>query len=87
MSSKMRAEVDASFPGYMIHESAAWSDTLNKWVFLPRRISSEQYNDTKDEKVRRFGCWGVGGAKIYLCQLTVCLPLTWSVLAMLTGGS
>ena len=57
----MRAEVDASFPGYMIHESAAWSDTLNKWVFLPRRISSEQYNDTKDEKVQ----WG----RVQRCQL------------------
>ena len=57
-SSKMRKAVDASFPGYMIHESAAWSDTLNKWIFLPRRISSETYNDIKDERVR----WGgVGG--------------------------
>lgn len=47
----MREEVGASFPGYMIHESGAWSDALQKWVFMPRRISSEQYNDVKDEKV------------------------------------
>lgn len=51
MSSKLRESVDATFPGYMIHESAAWSDALNKWVFLPRRISSEQYDDVRDEKV------------------------------------
>lgn len=48
---KLRAEVGASFPGYMIHESAAWSDALHKWVFLPRRISDEAYDDMKDEKV------------------------------------
>lgn len=52
LSSKLRENVDATFPGYMIHESAAWSDALNKWVFLPRRISSEQYDDVRDEKVQ-----------------------------------
>ncbi|CAN0128549.1 unnamed protein product [Pylaiella littoralis] len=48
---KLREAVGATFPGYMIHESAAWSETLKKWVFLPRRISSEQYDDAKDEKM------------------------------------
>lgn len=50
----MREAVDAEFPGYMIHESGAWSDLLQKWVFLPRRISSEAYDDVKDEQVRSF---------------------------------
>ncbi|CAM9939331.1 unnamed protein product [Ectocarpus sp. 12 AP-2014] len=47
----LRDKVGATFPGYMIHESAAWSDALNKWVFLPRRISSEKYDDVRDEKM------------------------------------
>lgn len=47
---KLRAEAGASFPGYMIHESAAWSDVLEKWVFLPRRLSDEAYDDMKDEQ-------------------------------------
>jgi len=38
------------FPGYVIHESAGWSDKLKKWMFLPRRASTEQYDDKTDEK-------------------------------------
>ncbi len=34
----------------MIHESAAWSDILQKWMFLPRRASKEQYNERTDER-------------------------------------
>ncbi|XP_077384050.1 soluble calcium-activated nucleotidase 1 [Festucalex cinctus] len=37
-------------PGYLIHESAAWSDTLQRWFFLPRRASSERYEETADER-------------------------------------
>lgn len=36
--------------GYLIHESAAWSDTLQRWFFLPRRASNEQYEETADER-------------------------------------
>ncbi|KAJ8682482.1 hypothetical protein QAD02_018274 [Eretmocerus hayati] len=36
-------------PGYMVHESGAWSDVHKKWFFLPRRCSKERYNATKDE--------------------------------------
>lgn len=36
--------------GYMIHESAAWSDTLQRWFFLPRRASKERYEETADER-------------------------------------
>lgn len=35
----------------MIHESGAWSDIHQKWFFLPRRCSKEQYNETKDESM------------------------------------
>lgn len=37
-------------PGYFIHESAAWSDTLQRWFFLPRRASHERYTETEDER-------------------------------------
>lgn len=33
----------------MIHESGAWSDIHNRWFFLPRRCSRDQYNETRDE--------------------------------------
>ncbi|XP_057218293.1 soluble calcium-activated nucleotidase 1b [Triplophysa rosa] len=37
-------------PGYLIHESAAWSERLQRWFFLPRRASSERYEETADER-------------------------------------
>ncbi|XP_073350358.1 soluble calcium-activated nucleotidase 1 isoform X1 [Pagrus major] len=37
-------------PGYLIHESAAWSDSLQRWFFLPRRASKERYDETSDER-------------------------------------
>ncbi|XP_066585218.1 soluble calcium-activated nucleotidase 1 [Prorops nasuta] len=46
---KLRQILDIEFPGYMIHESAAWSDIHRNWFFLPRRCSKERYNETKDE--------------------------------------
>ncbi|XP_034646171.1 soluble calcium-activated nucleotidase 1 [Trachemys scripta elegans] len=36
-------------PGYLIHESAAWSETLQRWFFLPRRASQERYDEKADE--------------------------------------
>lgn len=36
--------------GYIIHESAVWSDFHRKWFFLPRRASTEKYNDKEDER-------------------------------------
>lgn len=46
---KLRQAIGIEFPGYMIHESGEWSNVLKKWIFLPRRCSKEQYNETKDE--------------------------------------
>lgn len=37
-------------PGYLIHESACWSDTLQRWFFLPRRASHERYSEKADER-------------------------------------
>ncbi|XP_028266964.1 soluble calcium-activated nucleotidase 1 isoform X2 [Parambassis ranga] len=47
-SMKTAAGIDP--PGYFIHESAAWSDTLQRWFFLPRRASKERYEETADER-------------------------------------
>lgn len=46
---KLRSALSISWPGYMIHESGVWSPSHRKWYFLPRRLSKEKYNDTKDE--------------------------------------
>ena len=34
----------------MIHESGVWSDIHQSWFFLPRRASTETYDETADEK-------------------------------------
>ncbi|XP_068007394.1 soluble calcium-activated nucleotidase 1 isoform X2 [Melanerpes formicivorus] len=36
--------------GYLIHESASWSDTLQRWFFLPRRASHQRYDEQADER-------------------------------------
>ncbi|XP_058804888.1 soluble calcium-activated nucleotidase 1 isoform X2 [Phymastichus coffea] len=46
---RLREALNIEFPGYMIHESGAWSAIHHKWFFLPRRCSKEQYNETTDE--------------------------------------
>ena len=61
----LRHALDMPAPGYVIHESAAWSDVHNKsgsahlyytasrmarWFFLPRRASKHKYDDVEDEK-------------------------------------
>lgn len=49
----IRKSIGIEFPGYMIHESGAWSDVHRRWFFLPRRCSRERYNETRDEHM---GC-------------------------------
>ncbi|XP_075626758.1 soluble calcium-activated nucleotidase 1 isoform X1 [Balearica regulorum gibbericeps] len=46
----LRAAAGIRPPGYLIHESASWSDTLQRWFFLPRRASHERYNEKADER-------------------------------------
>lgn len=41
----VRAALGASPPGYCIHEAILWSSYMNKWVFLPRRISADAYDE------------------------------------------
>lgn len=45
----IRKAANVHFPGYMIHESCAWSQIHRRWFFLPRRSSQKQYNDNDDE--------------------------------------
>jgi soluble calcium-activated nucleotidase 1 len=49
--SKLRAATGTSYPGYMIHEAVNWSSARNSWVILPRRVSSDAYDEEKDEKM------------------------------------
>jgi len=46
----VREALGAASPGYFINEAILWSDKLKKWVFLPRRVSSEMYDENKDER-------------------------------------
>jgi len=47
----VRKLVGATAPGYIIMEAILWSDHLKKWVFLPRRISSNAYDEVQDERM------------------------------------
>jgi soluble calcium-activated nucleotidase 1 len=47
----VRRALGVSAPGYVIHEAVNWSPALNKWVFLPRRISTDAYDEVKDERM------------------------------------
>ncbi|KAL3903489.1 MAG: hypothetical protein SGILL_010424 [Bacillariaceae sp.] len=46
----VRQVLGCESPGYVIHEAINWSPEMRKWVFAPRRISQEPYNDVLDEK-------------------------------------
>ncbi|OQS05870.1 soluble calcium-activated nucleotidase [Thraustotheca clavata] len=47
---KIRTKLGCSYPGYVIHEAIEWSAIHNKWFVLPRRVSTEPYDDMADEK-------------------------------------
>jgi len=46
----VRNELGCPSPGYLIHEAIRWSPHMSKWVFMPRRVSKDVYDDVKDEK-------------------------------------
>ncbi|XP_059168964.1 soluble calcium-activated nucleotidase 1-like [Physella acuta] len=46
----LRAKTGTLLPGYIIHESGVWSDVHKKWFFLPRRASTESYDEKQDER-------------------------------------
>lgn len=45
----LRSALNIEWPGYLIHESGVYSEHHKKWFFLPRRCSSQKYNETLDE--------------------------------------
>uniref|UniRef100_H2ZQ57 Soluble calcium-activated nucleotidase 1 n=1 Tax=Ciona savignyi TaxID=51511 RepID=H2ZQ57_CIOSA len=45
----MQRKAGYDAPGYIIHESAVWSEIHKSWFFLPRRASLLRYNDRLDE--------------------------------------
>ncbi|XP_077979848.1 soluble calcium-activated nucleotidase 1-like [Glandiceps talaboti] len=45
----MRKASGYEWPGYMIHEAGTWSDVHKQWFFLPRRASTEKYDEKADE--------------------------------------
>ena len=46
----VRGLLGAEAPGYVIHEAVLWSEQTKSWIFIPRRVSSEKYNDVVDER-------------------------------------
>jgi len=46
----VREALGCESPGYVMHEAIRWSPHMRKWVFMPRRISKEVYDDVLDEK-------------------------------------
>lgn len=46
---KLRAAVGINFPGYMTHEACEWSEVHGRWFFLPRKASTEPFNQETDE--------------------------------------
>lgn len=46
----VRDQLGATASGYAIHEAVLWSEKLKRWIFLPRRVSNEMYNEVTDEK-------------------------------------
>lgn len=37
-------------PGYLIHEAVRFNPVNRRWYFLPRRVSTDMYNDVLDER-------------------------------------
>jgi soluble calcium-activated nucleotidase 1 len=46
---KMAEALGIHLPGYVVHEAAGWSDTLQKWIFMPRKVSKEKFDEVMDE--------------------------------------
>jgi len=45
----LREATNTLFPGYLLHEGIRWNAALRRWFFLPRRVSTEAYDETQDE--------------------------------------
>ncbi|XP_040573817.1 soluble calcium-activated nucleotidase 1-like [Lepeophtheirus salmonis] len=45
----IRKVIGITDPGYITHEAVNWSPINNKWFFLPRKASTEEFDEEKDE--------------------------------------
>ncbi|MCX6131234.1 MAG: hypothetical protein NTX25_19515, partial [Proteobacteria bacterium] len=45
----LRSAAGLSFPGYLEHEAATFSEKKQEWLFLPRRYSKQAYDEEKNE--------------------------------------
>lgn len=47
----LRAHTNATHPGYLSHEAAEWDAERGRWLFFPRKASTQgvPYDDTTDE--------------------------------------
>lgn len=45
----LRIATNTTLPGYLSHEAVLWHPVINKWIFLPRKCSFEEYDDVRDE--------------------------------------
>jgi hypothetical protein len=41
----MRTSAGMQYPAYIMHEAGLWSAEAGKWIFLPRRMSTEPYHE------------------------------------------
>mmetsp|Transcript_25940 Transcript_25940/g.39177 ORF Transcript_25940/g.39177 Transcript_25940/m.39177 type:complete len:410 (-) Transcript_25940:37-1266(-) len=47
----VRGLLNATYPhGYVVHEAILWSKLHQTWVFVPRRVSTEPFNEEADER-------------------------------------
>ncbi|RLN51735.1 hypothetical protein BBJ29_006888 [Phytophthora kernoviae] len=46
----VRKALGCEWPGYVVHEAIEWSPVRRQWFILPRRVSTDPYNDMEDEK-------------------------------------
>lgn len=46
----LRKATGTENPGYLIHEAVRFNPTNRRWYFLPRRASTEMYNDKLDQR-------------------------------------
>jgi soluble calcium-activated nucleotidase 1 len=46
----LASSVGVNPSGYILHESASWSQHHKQWFFLPRKESTEPYNEESDEE-------------------------------------
>jgi len=52
----LRTFSDTTYPGYLLHEAVTFNPYTREWLFMPRRVSKEIYDEEKDE----FRCSNIG---------------------------